>query len=83
MRTYAVFARSAWRDRRAAHRALGAMRHEVAAGPDAGWVDGYVIAERPEAFGVICLVAAEGPERIRDAARVSGVGVDEIRVVLR
>jgi hypothetical protein len=79
METYLIFRRNGWRT--ADELGEAAERSTVEGermGEEVRWIRSYVLAERDETVGTICIYQAASPEAIRRHADRADLPVDEI-----
>jgi hypothetical protein len=80
MELYAILRRSGWRS--GAELAQAAERSTKVAGDEMAdhvrWIRSYVLEERGDGVGTVCIYEATSPEAIRRHASLADLPVDEI-----
>jgi hypothetical protein len=80
MNTYVILRRSAWGSGEelgaAAERSRAVGDTEMS--DDIRWIRSYVLGEKDDRLGTVCIYQASSPEAIREHASRAGLAVDEI-----
>jgi hypothetical protein len=79
VQTYVILRRSGWRTREELREQEACLSTEAERFPDdIRWIRSYVVEERDQTLGTVCIYEAVSPEAVRRHAAAADLPVDEI-----